>query len=289
MTPHFTPSPPQGHWSYFQLCPPRINATVNIPEWEHSEVELQGRRVSFDFPGTFQSLQTEFQLLHVGRLLALFSLYVAIDVKSFIYVLQAVSLWPGRVSPFPPWAVALSVADTGRRKGLFEQGVTTPANIQPPSFKSDNETRAEPESQALPARQGLQGKNRGSRREGWAAEGVRELSSNQTLAVRWAPTQSPSWDLTPFTPSTRAESRVVVVLVSGEVWDRGPGVWLEASPGSGHWTLGPCREDFSSLTFHSIVRNHTFEPAVLISEPTCSVEKENLSSCPGNFVFISVS
>lgn len=234
MTPHFTPSPPQGHWSCFQFCPPRINATVNICEQEH--LELLGQRVSFDFPGTFQRLQTDFQLLHVGRLLALFflSLYVAIDVKSFIYVLL-VSLCDQAESLPPPWAVALSVADTGRRKGLFEQGVTTPANIQPPSFKSDNETRAKPESQALPPRQGLWGENRRSRKEDWALEGARELSSNQTPAVRWARTQSPPWDLTPFTPSTRAD-RVTRFGGASSGWSLGAGALgsvLEASPGQG--------------------------------------------------------
>lgn len=111
---------------------------------------------------------------------------------------QGESLPPCR--PRPP-AVALSVADTGRRKELFEQGVTTPANIQPPSFKSDNETRAKPESQALPARQGLQGgtEGAGERAELWRGW-MRELSSNQTPAVLCTRTQSPSWDLTPFTP-----------------------------------------------------------------------------------------
>lgn len=84
--------------------------------------------------------------------------------------------------------MALSVADTGKRKELFEQGVTIPANTQPPSFKSDNETRAKPESQALLARQALQGENRGSRREGelwreqWTCPVTRNLLSSELLS-----------------------------------------------------------------------------------------------------------
>lgn len=54
------------------------------------------------------------------------------------------------------------MADTGRRKELFEQGV----KHQPPSFKSDNESRAKLESLGSLTGQGLQGESRGGRGEG---------------------------------------------------------------------------------------------------------------------------
>lgn len=162
--------------------------------------------------------------------------------------------------------MALSVADTGKRKELFEQGVTIPANTQPPSFKSDNETRAKPESQALLARQALRGENRGSRREGeiwrgqWTCPVTRNLLSSELLSEALPGT----WHYSPG--STRTDK---VTLLSGTGFRLRLGVWPwglgRGQPGWGYYSttsldFGPLWGVFL-LTFNRTVRKQTFEAA----------------------------
>lgn len=268
-TPYFTPAPLQGHLGSLEFCPHRINATMSIylpgrmftQKWD---CWVRGSALTFwvRFGVSRERVLTPAR----GQTLSsFFSLSGNICLK--LNLCSAGCLFVARLSlSLPPWAMALSVADTGKRKELFEQGVTIPANTQPPSFKSDNETRAKPESQALLARQELQGKHRGSRREGelwrgqWTCLVTRNLLSSELLSEALPGT----WHHSPG--STRTDK---VTLLSGTGSRLSLGAWPwglgRGQPGSGYYSttsldLGPLWGVFL-LTFHRTVRKQTFEVA----------------------------
>lgn len=271
MTPHFTHSPSQGHWSYFSFCPSRISATVNIRESEYPEVDLLGPRVSIDFPGTFQNLQTEFQLLHVGRLLTLvfpLSMWQYMSKALFMFCWlslcdQAESL----LSPPPPPSSDPVSGWHGKKKGIVWAG-------------AQHQQTSSPLHSSLTMRPGLsqspslsqQGRGHGERTEG--AEERVELGgggqwgncpvTRHLLAAELTHKGLPgTWHHSPQHRSW--QSHVVAALVPGEVWEGALGSSLEASPGAGRYltTLLDFRPlpGVYFLTFDGMVRNHTFEPA----------------------------
>lgn len=261
MTPHFTPSPFQGHLGSFQFHCHSISTTVSICVWERSGIAGSEGPDHLASPSTFQSPErvpapacgltpSSFSPWHFGNRCLKLNLCSAGCLS--VARLNFSSVPP---APLPP------ARAQGRRKELFEQGSQ---HQQTPSPLHSSLTMR-PRLSRSP---GLSQHVRGCRDRAGAAGERTEVQ--QTPAFIWALTWSPSLYLTPtwhhWPQRTRADK---VTLLGGASSRLSLGAWPwgldRGQRGLGHYLSNSL--DFGSLKgvflliSHCMVRSQICEAA----------------------------